>query len=129
MLRRSRSVVTAQQHSPVREFEALRRCSLAKMGHGSALAVVLGRRYKELMIKSDHAKESPSAGETREVRATVIALIPRYHQAKIRSEDGHLYSITESTQGVRLNALREGQRLRCTVTPRLPRVVLAEVIA
>jgi hypothetical protein len=65
----------------------------------------------------------------RQVEATVFALIPEYHQVKVRARDGHVYSLTERTRGVRLDALREGQRLACKVTRRLPRVVSAEVLA
>lgn len=67
--------------------------------------------------------------KTRQVDATVVALVPEYHQAQIRSKDGYLYAITESTPGIRLTALREGQKVRCTVTTRLHRVLRAEVLA
>jgi hypothetical protein len=76
----------------------------------------------------EETRQSPTP-ETREVEATVVALIPQYRQAKIRAQDGFLYSITERTLGVRLAALREGQRVRATVTIALPRVLSAHVIA
>ncbi len=67
--------------------------------------------------------------ETMDVQTMVFAVIPKYHQVKVRSEDGHVYSLTRKTQGVRLDALREGQRVVCRVTRRLPRVLSAEVLA
>ena len=65
----------------------------------------------------------------RQVEATVFALIPEYHQVKVGTRDGHVYSLTERSRGVRLDALREGQRLAGKVTRRLLRVVSAEVLA
>ena len=72
----------------------------------------------------------PSPTETtRDVRAVVVAVLPEYRQAKVRSDDGHLYAIDGSTQGVRLEVLREGQWLRCLVTVHLPRVLRAQPVA
>jgi hypothetical protein len=67
-------------------------------------------------------------GETREVETRVVAILPEYHQAQLRSTDGFLYALTERTPGVRLSSLREGQRIRCTVTLRLPRVLRAQIV-
>jgi len=69
------------------------------------------------------------AGETRRVETVVVALIPEYHQVKVRDDDGHLYAITRKTQGVDLAALHEGQRVVCTVTRKLPRVLIAAAVA
>lgn len=66
-------------------------------------------------------------GETRRVEAVVVALIPEYHQVKVRDDNGHLYALTRKTQGVDLAALHEGQRVVCTVTRKLPRVLTAAV--
>jgi hypothetical protein len=74
-------------------------------------------------------EEREPDADVREVDATVVALVPEFHQAKIRSGDGHLYAITKMTRGVQLESLREGQHVRCLVTVRLPRVLTAEVIA
>jgi hypothetical protein len=63
--------------------------------------------------------------ETRRVEATVVALIPRYQQVKVRDKAGHVYALTRQTTGVDLSELREGQRVVCTVTRRLPRVLSA----
>lgn len=68
------------------------------------------------------------AVETREVSATVVAVLPEFRQAQIRSADGHLYALTDTTP-VRWTAVQEGQRMQCTVTLRLPRVVRAEILA
>jgi len=67
-------------------------------------------------------------GATRVVETVVVALIPEYHQVKVRDQDGHLYALTAKTAGVELAALREGQRLVCTVTRKLPRVLTAAAI-
>jgi hypothetical protein len=69
------------------------------------------------------------AGETRRIEAIVVALIPEYHQVKVRDGDGHLYALTRKTQGVALAALHEGQRVVCTVTRRLPRVLTTAAVA
>jgi hypothetical protein len=67
--------------------------------------------------------------ETREVTAKVVALVPEFKLAKIRTADGWLYSINENTPGVRLSDLVEGQTVRATVTKRLARVLHAEQTA
>lgn len=67
--------------------------------------------------------------ETRRVETVVVALIPEYHQVKVRDGDGHLYALTRKTQGVDLGALCEGQRVVCTVTRKLPRVLTAAAAA
>ena len=72
---------------------------------------------------------SEDAGETRRVETVVVALIPQYHQVKVRDGDGHLYALTRKTQGVDLAALHEGQRVVCTVTRKLPRVLTAAAVA
>jgi hypothetical protein len=66
--------------------------------------------------------------ETRTVEAVVVALIPEYHQVGIRDDEGHLYALTRGTRGVDLADLREGQRVVCTVTRKLPRVLAAAAI-
>ena len=68
-------------------------------------------------------------GETRRVEAVVVAVVPEYHQVMVRDADGHLYSLTRKTRGIDLAALREGQRVVCTVTRRLARVLDAAVDA
>lgn len=82
--------------------------------------------------QSDHgAGGQPSTqtkDETRQVDATVVAVIPEFHHVKIRDREGHLYAITAMTSGVDLLSLREGQIVRCTVTLKLPRVLSAEVV-
>lgn len=72
---------------------------------------------------------SDDAGETRRVETVVVALIPEYHQVKVRDGDGHLYALTRKTQGVDLAALHEGQQVVCTVTRKLPRVLTAAAVA
>lgn len=72
---------------------------------------------------------SENAGETRRVETVVVALIPQFHQVKVRDGDGHLYALTRKTQGVDLAALHEGQRVVCTMTRKLPRVLTAAAVA
>ena len=66
--------------------------------------------------------------ETRSVEAVVVAVIPEFEQAKVRDSAGHLYALTRRTAGFTLETLQEGQRVRCTVTCRLPRVLRFELI-
>ena len=76
-------------------------------------------------------QQSGFAGDdgTVQVEAVVLALIPAYHQVKVRDAAGHLYTLTHKTLGVDLASLREGQHVLCTVTRRLPRVLIAAVVA
>ena len=80
---------------------------------------------KPVMTPSQNA---PSTPEERQVFVTVLALIPEYHQVEVSSADGHRYSLTERTPGINLAELHEGQKLMCTVTERLPRVLAAKVL-
>jgi len=73
-------------------------------------------------------REPRKEDKTRQVEGTVVAVIPDYHQAKVKDSDGHLYAITEHTAGLRPQTLREGQRVRCIVTLRFARVVSAELL-
>jgi hypothetical protein len=70
-----------------------------------------------------------SADQTRRVESIVVALIPEYHQVKVRDGEGHLYALTRETRGIDLTALHVGQRIVCTVTRKLPRVLGAAAIA
>lgn len=80
-------------------------------------------------MASDHPETSRAVPfATREVNATVVAVLPEFQQAQLRSADGRMYALTDTTP-VRWNAVREGQQVHCTVTLRLPRVVRAEVVA
>ena len=73
-------------------------------------------------------QRDPSWDETREVDAKVVALVPQFKIVKIRSADGHLFSINENTPGVRLSDLEEGKFLHVTVTKRLARVLHATLL-
>lgn len=75
----------------------------------------LQRRSAFLLNTRRERTGSEDAGETRRVDTVVVALIPEYHQVKVRDGDGHLYALTRKTQGVDLAALHEGQRVVCTV--------------
>ena len=74
-------------------------------------------------------REPRKEDKTRQIDGTVVAVIPDYHQAKVKDSDGHLYAITEHTAGLSAKSLREGQKVRCTVTLRFPRVLSAELLA
>lgn len=69
--------------------------------------------------------------ETFEVRATVIAVVPEYHQAIAQSPDEQWeLAITRHTEGVSLDEVQEGQVYLLTVQDfRFPRVVRAQLIA
>lgn len=67
--------------------------------------------------------KTDDAGDTRCAEVIVVALIPEYHQVKVRDQEGHIYALTRKTIGVHLSDLREGQRVLCTVTRCLPRVL------
>lgn len=67
-------------------------------------------------------------GATRVVETVVVALIPEYHQVKVRDREGHLYALTSKTAGVALAALHEGQTVVCTVTRKFSRVLTAAAI-
>jgi len=72
---------------------------------------------------------SQGVTETRRVDTVVFALIPEFEQVKVRDAEGHVYALTRKTQGLDLLALHEGQRVVCTVTRRLPKVLSAEAVA
>lgn len=60
--------------------------------------------------------------------AMVVAVLPEMHHAKIRDTLGRQYSITDKTNGVDPQELREGQKLHCVVTKDYPRIIHASVI-
>ena len=68
-------------------------------------------------------------GDTYRVEAVVVAVIPESHQVQVLDADGHLYALTRKTRGIDLATLFEGQRVVCTVTRRLARVLDAAVDA
>ena len=68
-------------------------------------------------------------GGTRTVETVVFALIPEFHQVKVKDRDGYVYALIRKTRGIDLLALHEGQRIVCTVTQKFPRVLSAEAVA
>lgn len=58
-----------------------------------------------------------------------VSLFPEVLQVRAQTADGSQYVLTPNTPGVRAELLVPGQRLRCRVTRRLPRVLDAEPIA
>ena len=71
---------------------------------------------------------SDGSEETWRVEATVYALIPEYHQVWVRDSEERHYVLTRKTRGIDLSSLREGQRVVCTVTVHIPRVMSATAI-
>lgn len=66
--------------------------------------------------------------EAYEVDVTVrVSLFPEVRQVRMCTDDGFEYAITPATPGVEVESLRQGQRLRCLVTPRLARVLRVQV--
>jgi len=61
--------------------------------------------------------------ETCDVQTVVVATIPEFGQVKVRDEQGHLYALTPSV--IDILSLKEGDRVLCTVTRHLPRVLKA----
>jgi hypothetical protein len=77
------------------------------------------------LTTSPATKPSPervSAPEQEEV-LEVFAILSEFHQAMARAHDGYQFAITRKTPGIDVDALQEGQKLRCVVTRHLPRVL------
>ena len=75
---------------------------------------------------------SQRAGGTAEiyvVEATVFALIPEFELVMLRTADDFQLALTLETAGIDLSKLRKGQRVRCTVTQRLHRVLSAVILS
>ncbi|WP_300658248.1 hypothetical protein [Hydrogenophaga sp.] len=66
---------------------------------------------------------------THQIDVIVYAMVPEFNLAMARASDGHTFAITRKTSGIDLDSLKEGQRLACTVTVRLPRVLTALPLA
>jgi len=71
---------------------------------------------------------SQGGGGTRTVEAVVFALIPEFNLVEVRDSGGYIYALTRKTRGIDLLALHEGQRIVCTVTQELPRVLSAVAV-
>lgn len=80
-----------------------------------------------MSVPCEHARAERDS-ETRRVETVVVALAPQYHQVKVRDTCGHLYAITSKTLGVELASLHEGQRVVCTVSRKLARVLAAAAV-
>ena len=62
---------------------------------------------------------------TREIETVVVAVIPEFQLVQVEDLLGYRYAIHAKTQGIDMSTLREGQRVDCIVTVRLPRVLWA----
>ena len=103
------------------EFDALIASDLAVQG--SVLAWSYPPDDPDVAAYSE-AQRRAAVG-TREVETVVLAVIPEYHQVQVEDRLGHRYAINRRTQGIDMSTLREGQRVDCTVTVGLPRVLRA----
>ena len=59
------------------------------------------------------------------VEAEVYEVLPGFGLAHLRSADGRVYGLRRGMPGIDFDALRLGQRLRCTVMEPFSRVVEA----
>ena len=62
------------------------------------------------------------------VEGIVVAVIPEFHQARVRTAEGSLLAITRHTAGLHFGDLLEGQLVGCEVTRRFPRVLRAWLV-
>lgn len=58
----------------------------------------------------------------------MLEVLAGYGLAHVRAADGSTYGLNQSTPGIRLAELREGQRIRVEVTPKYGRVVHAVLL-
>lgn len=73
--------------------------------------------------------EEAHAGEPiDQITANVFACVLDFELVFVRTDDGHQYALTRQTAGVLLENLREGERVACVVTRRMPRVLTAQVL-
>ena len=103
------------------EFDALIASDLAV--RGSVLAWIYPPDDLDVAAYSEALRRA--AIGTREVETVVLAVIPEYHQVQVEDRLGHRYAINRRTEGIDMSTLREGQRVDCTVTVALPRVLRA----
>ena len=103
------------------EFDAIIAGDLAV--RGSVLAWVYPPDDPDVAAYTE-AQRRAAVG-TREVETVVVAVIPEFHQVQVKDLLGNLYAINRKTQGIDMSTLREGQRVDCTVTVHLPRVLRA----
>jgi hypothetical protein len=71
---------------------------------------------------------TPTRSDIEEVQGEVVAVIAELGQVKVLTADGRRYSLTRRTPGIDLSEVRVGQRVQCTETVRLPRVLSAQVL-
>lgn len=103
------------------EFDAMIASDLAVQG--SVLAWIYAPDDPDVAAYAE-AQRRAAVG-TRQVETVVVAVVPEFHQVQVKDLLGNLYAINRRTQGIDMSTLREGQRVDCTVTVHLPRVLLA----
>ncbi len=86
------------------------------------------RRKPTQNLRESDERVAQAEPETYVVEATVFARIDAFCQAEVTTAHGVHFTITRHTAGVRWQDLAPGQRLLCTVTRRLPRVITAKPI-
>ena len=78
---------------------------------------------------SDASETRTMTGEPVDrVEATVFACVLEFELVLVRTAEGYEYALTPDTPGVSLGELREGRRVECVVTRRLPRVLAAKLL-
>ncbi|MES2229231.1 MAG: hypothetical protein V4540_15905 [Pseudomonadota bacterium] len=72
--------------------------------------------------------EAATAEPVDRVEATVFACVMVFELVFARTASNYQYVLTPQTSGISLEDLREGQRLSCLVTRRMPRVLAAQIL-
>lgn len=66
--------------------------------------------------------------DAEEVQAKVVTVIPELSQVKVLTDAWRRYSLTRNTPGIDLGNLQVGERVQCTMSIRLPRVLAARAL-
>jgi hypothetical protein len=78
--------------------------------------------------RHDEAVPAESA-DVDHLRGEVVALLPEFGMVHVRTDKGRVLAVTAHTKGIDVGTLQRGQRLECTVTRVLPRVLDAKLLA
>ncbi len=108
----------------VRELNRRRIDTLRQFGQGREMSITSRQAPSGLNAVDAGRRTTPS--ETLDVVVQVV-LTP-IHQATVKSKDGRQFSITRKTPGLKVDALVEGQRIRCTVAADAPKVLHAQLL-
>ena len=83
------------------------------------------------MLVSDSTKTRAPAGSppAHVVVGIVSEVLPGFGLVHVTTKTGTILGITRKTPGVKFEALREGQQLRCEVAPQFSKVLRTELLA